>query len=187
MNPNSKTQYLIALACLAFLLAGCGPGQLLGPTVTPTPTATPTSTPTLTPTPTSTPTLTPTPIPPGQVKGQIFLEGVDQPYVSDRVDSDVILYSVDAEETVERVLTDNDGYYLFDDVEPGNYVVALHIPLTRWPWPCKLKVGDEEGWTWDMPMELSGGSFQVTGVTYQSLKFEMQGTTIQIDLDLTCD
>ncbi|MFN2176436.1 MAG: hypothetical protein ACK2U3_10860 [Anaerolineales bacterium] len=43
-------------------LSACGPGQLLGPTMTPTPTNTPTSTPTQTPTstPTHTPTLTPT-------------------------------------------------------------------------------------------------------------------------------
>ncbi len=49
------------LALIAsFGLAGCGPGQLLGPTLTPTPTAT--STATATPLPTSTSTATPTPV-----------------------------------------------------------------------------------------------------------------------------
>lgn len=49
---------LVLLAALA--LSGCGPGQLLGPTVTPTPTLTLTPTPTLTPTATATATATPT-------------------------------------------------------------------------------------------------------------------------------
>ena len=56
---------LFALFSLVLLItlavSGCGPGQLLGPTITPSPTAT--LTPTLTPTPTSTPTLTPTATP----------------------------------------------------------------------------------------------------------------------------
>ena len=50
---------LVLLVTLA--VSGCGPGQLLGPTITPSPTTT--LTPTLTPTPTSTPTLTPTATP----------------------------------------------------------------------------------------------------------------------------
>ncbi|MBN1439143.1 MAG: hypothetical protein JW929_07025 [Anaerolineales bacterium] len=50
---------LIVLALIsASLLAGCGPGQLFGPTFTPTPTNT--LTPTLTSTPTNTSTATPT-------------------------------------------------------------------------------------------------------------------------------
>jgi hypothetical protein len=53
-----KPVVIFLLASL--LLSACGPGQLLGPTLTLTPTITPTSTPTLTPTATSTPTLTPT-------------------------------------------------------------------------------------------------------------------------------
>lgn len=48
--------------CIVIFLSGCGPGQLLGPTITPTPTLTQTPLPTNTFTPTQTPT--PTPIPP---------------------------------------------------------------------------------------------------------------------------
>jgi len=53
----------------SLLFSGCGPGQLLGPTITPTPTSTSTPTPTSTPTATFTPTatatatFTPTPMP----------------------------------------------------------------------------------------------------------------------------
>jgi hypothetical protein len=66
----SRTAMILAAVCLsAFALAGCGPGQPFGPTLTPTPsptaTDTPTATPTSTPTSTETPaiTLTPTPLP----------------------------------------------------------------------------------------------------------------------------
>lgn len=38
MNPKRFTSTLILLA--AMLLAGCGPGQFLGPTATPSPTHT---------------------------------------------------------------------------------------------------------------------------------------------------
>lgn len=66
---NTKPYRLaIVLFLVGYLLAGCGPGQMFGPTLTPTPTVTltPTLTPTLTATvtitvtPTLTPTLTPT-------------------------------------------------------------------------------------------------------------------------------
>jgi hypothetical protein len=57
--------YFSTFVCL--VITGCGPGQLLGPTLTPTATLTPTPThtptATLTPTPTSTPTPTITPTP----------------------------------------------------------------------------------------------------------------------------
>ena len=65
-----RTAIITAAMCFsAFALAGCGPGQPFGPTLTPTPSNTPTDTPTNTPTstplPTDTPsiTLTPTPLP----------------------------------------------------------------------------------------------------------------------------
>lgn len=69
MDYSLWLKYLIVPVSLALVVAGCGPGQLLGPTLTPTPTATftpsptptPTSTPTPTATPSPTPTLTPTP------------------------------------------------------------------------------------------------------------------------------
>jgi hypothetical protein len=52
---------LLAVCLFSVLAAGCGPGQLFGPTFTPTPT--PTFTPTLTPTQTASPTPTATDTP----------------------------------------------------------------------------------------------------------------------------
>lgn len=59
MKAKWKIQ-ILSFLMVSMLVAGCGPGQLFGPTLTPTPT--PTATPTWTPTPTSTftPTSTPT-------------------------------------------------------------------------------------------------------------------------------
>jgi hypothetical protein len=51
------------LAAMSVLLSSCGPGQILGPTITPTFTSTPTLTPTPTATPTNTPTATATATP----------------------------------------------------------------------------------------------------------------------------
>lgn len=52
----------VSFLAVGLFLAGCGPGQLLGPTITPTPTSTNTPTPTSTNTPTpTTPVVTPTP------------------------------------------------------------------------------------------------------------------------------
>ncbi|MEW5872161.1 MAG: DUF4352 domain-containing protein [Chloroflexota bacterium] len=63
MYKLSKIFYFITvlLVAMSLSLAACGPGQLLGPTLTPTATNTPTSTATITPSPT--PTFTPTPSP----------------------------------------------------------------------------------------------------------------------------
>jgi TolB protein len=62
MSAMPRPTALFVLIVALVLLPGCGPDQLLGPTVTATPTntPTPTSTPTLTLTPTLTPTATPT-------------------------------------------------------------------------------------------------------------------------------
>jgi hypothetical protein len=58
---KTKFYYLVILAILfSAVLSACGPGQLLGPTLTPTPTNTATQSPTFTPTITFTPTSTPT-------------------------------------------------------------------------------------------------------------------------------
>lgn len=66
MNTKQRTIAICFLA-MSLLDTGCGPGQLLGPTLTPTPTPTlmptPMPTSTNTPTPTSTPTVTPSPTP----------------------------------------------------------------------------------------------------------------------------
>ena len=70
---------MVCLGCL--VLTACGPGELLGPTITPIPTDTPTKIPTETPTntPTLTPTFTPaptdTPVPTATLmKGTIKIE-----------------------------------------------------------------------------------------------------------------
>jgi len=57
--------FIMCLLLSSLLFVSCGPGQLLGPTLTPTPTmtATPTITPTPAPTATATPMPTPTAIP----------------------------------------------------------------------------------------------------------------------------
>ena len=64
-KQRSSVIYLCVtgLLVISFFVSGCGPGQLLGPTLTPTPTntSTPTNTPTPTTTPTTTPTITPAP------------------------------------------------------------------------------------------------------------------------------
>ena len=63
----------------SLLLAGCGAGQPLGPTITPSPTITLTSTPTATPTPTHTrtPTIAPTSTPIGVTEPKIAFVGMD--------------------------------------------------------------------------------------------------------------
>lgn len=84
MRSSKYSSVLILVLFTSLLMTGCGPGQLLGPTLTPTstntpvPSATASTTPTLTPSKTATPsptmtaTLTPTIEPPSQLSD--FLE-----------------------------------------------------------------------------------------------------------------
>jgi hypothetical protein len=60
MNTKQQTLAILMFLTISLVMSGCGPGQLLGPTITPSPTNTPPPTPTSTPTPTFTLTLTPT-------------------------------------------------------------------------------------------------------------------------------
>ncbi|MFZ2096530.1 MAG: hypothetical protein WAV05_07810, partial [Anaerolineales bacterium] len=72
MNAKQPTAgicfFIVGLLAIGTGISSCGPGQLLGPTLTPTPTNTPvptnTATATNTATPTNTPLPTSTPIPP---------------------------------------------------------------------------------------------------------------------------
>ena len=82
MNTNQRV-VVICLFVVVLLLSGCGPGQILGPTLAPTPTdtlttrPTPTDTPTLTSTPTL--TLTPTLTPAGSVASIVASGSTDTP------------------------------------------------------------------------------------------------------------
>jgi len=67
---------------------------------------------------------------------------------------------------------------------PGEYVLSTYVALDSYH--CKWSIGGEEGWQWSANMKLVGGSFQITGVTYQSDLLEMQGETIEHDLTLSC-
>ena len=60
MTTGQRT-FAICSLLLSLCVSGCGPGQLLGPTLTPTPTGTFTPTPTFTATHTLTPSRTPSP------------------------------------------------------------------------------------------------------------------------------
>ena len=103
------------------LLACAVPTAL--PTPTPTHTAVPSATPT--PTPTPTPTRTPTPEPTadgGRVEGRIYRSDTDQPVGL----VDVALRTADGAE-VAVTTADADGYYAFQGVEPGTYLVYIAL------------------------------------------------------------
>ena len=151
---NTKITAVLVLAM--GLLSGCGPGQLFGPTLTPTPTITPTFTltftPTLTPTPqaTSTPTSTPLPTatftpdvtatqlpeitPPAEGKGNVIglVLWNNQPvpqeavWLCEKFEGNCLgTYQY-------RASTDQNGYYVFRNVTPGRYIVAINSFSTSW-------------------------------------------------------
>ena len=67
-----KNISIICCLIINLIISGCGPGQLLGPTLTLTPTITPTFTPSATPTVTFTPTPTLTPTPSCSVQNGVW-------------------------------------------------------------------------------------------------------------------
>jgi hypothetical protein len=83
----------VVVLITSLVMSGCGPGQLLGPTVTPTPTLTFTPTPTSTSTPTSTPTLTPTITPTPGIGVPVISTGweitIENAYAKDKLTSSV--------------------------------------------------------------------------------------------------
>ena len=166
---NTRTASLMLIIVIGFTLSACGPGQLFGPTLTPTPTQTPTA----------------TPIPLGQITGRIFVDGINQPYVTD-----VNLYNSGTKNSIAVISTDTEGYFSFEDVEPGEYVLWLYISL---PDPfftashCKLSIGGEEGWNFSGDVQLVGSSFSMTGVKYESDIIEIQGETMERNLNLLCE
>jgi hypothetical protein len=110
----AKRTILFYLLLVGFSVYGCGPGQLLGPTLTPSPTITPTAT--LTPTQTSTPT--PTIKPTGQINGTVFkTDG------SPLKDCSITLNG-ETTTGLATMKTDSAGKYSFTDVIPGMYSIS---------------------------------------------------------------
>lgn len=110
------------------------------PTNTNTPTATATSTPTNTSTPTPTPTITPTPTPVvGRIQGKVYWqenEGTIENALVELVNN--ALESEDPNYHVAETLTDENGEYVFDDLEPGEY--GLNVTLN--PDKYEIKTSD---------------------------------------------
>lgn len=156
---NAKQQSAIVfILTLSLLISGCGPGQLLGPTITPTltqtltptatltptPTATLTSTATSTPTiaPTNTPSLTPTlpiDIPKPQagkaiVIGQVLKGGIPASNMQVRLCSvfSNSPFGVCGGGVKYQATTDKNGFFIFSKVEPGSYeVFVVLLPNSR--------------------------------------------------------
>ena len=126
-----KATMILTFSVISLVLSGCGPGQLLGPTLTPTP----------------------TPVPGGRLIGNIsygvpiknrklvlcqIVEELELPHLADCT-------------LTELVTTSNsDGEFSFDDVPPGDYFilydhVGFNSGLERWKGKT-LKLGDVE-WT----------------------------------------
>ena len=133
-------KYFLSFSLVAsFILSACGPGQMFGPTVTPTltstltPTFTPTATSTLTATatPTATSTLTTTPIPTVvKIQGKVYVAKtgatIDNALVTLVNNS---LDSKDPNYKVGDILTDENGIYIFDNLESGKYALSvLYVP-----------------------------------------------------------
>ena len=125
---NTKS-IVIAIFIFAFSLfiSGCGPGQLLGATVTPTPTKTntptltPTSTPTATATQTSTPTMTPTPTQIGGGAGKIIFElwKEESVEVFPDLEGDINIFTVKIDGTnITPVTHGLDKYNLIQEISP---------------------------------------------------------------------
>jgi hypothetical protein len=132
---------LTAIVVVTAALAGCSGAAL--PIDSPIPTASPIETP-VSPSavePAGTPVaqmtvVVPTPPTPqtgkGVIYGQLFLEGVELPmlgvelYLGDHigVQDDVPLYGLDPESAQHTLVVDG-GYFVFDDVPPGRYVLVV--------------------------------------------------------------
>jgi len=158
MSNRKLLQKAIGLALVALLLANCG-GPQAGRTVTPTViprTATPTPVP---PTPTPTPippTSTPTPVPPTPTRTPIpttgIVEGILVQTDTQRTLTDysvrlfravlitetaqvaIPLYGTVDEEPVSETVTDKMGRFIFEEIEPGSYVLVSEIvrPMISW-------------------------------------------------------
>lgn len=108
------------------------------PTYTPIPDATSTPTPTATITPTHTPDVTPTQIPevPAPAKGKANVIGLvlwnDQPVGNVWVKLCEEFDSFGCSGNKYDFTTDQEGYFVFRDVVPGEYIVAIELSGTDW-------------------------------------------------------
>jgi hypothetical protein len=102
---------------IGFSVYGCGPGQLLGPTITPSPTITPTVTLTPTRAATPTPTIKPTATT-GQIDGTVF-----KPDGNPLEDCSVTLNG-ETSTAIATMKTDSKGKYSFNGVVPVIYSIS---------------------------------------------------------------
>lgn len=161
MNLKQQSPMIFILS-MSLVILGCGSGQVLVPTMTSTLTKTQTLTATNRPTKTSTSTPTPTatlpinvPMPlegKGIVFGQIrkgALLGSNMPVqlCSEYVSS---IYGVCGSGKKYKVIADNEGFFIFDKVEPGRYkVLVVLLPDSRviyWKINVDIKAGETQNW-----------------------------------------
>jgi hypothetical protein len=161
MNAQRKFVLIFILA-VSLLILGCGTGQLLEPTITPTLTPTATSAPTRTPTkkPTSTPASTPTlsiDVPTPQegnaiVFGQLLKSGIPASTMPVQLCSTYAssIYGVCGSGEKYKVITDADGFFIFEKVKPGEYqVLVVLLPnssVIYWKINIDIKAGETQDW-----------------------------------------
>jgi hypothetical protein len=195
-----KTKLQIAaifLLILSSFISGCGSGQLFGPT--PTPTFTPTLTSTPTPTSTSTPTVTPTPTA-GRIQGKVYWmeAGVSAPIENALVELvNAALKPEDSKYNVAETLTDENGRYIFGNLDPGEY--GLNVALIPDKYDVKIASGHLEcslpgglALAWSKDDELLtfyGGKTKDGYNKFGVFGFHVNMATIEViekDLDMSC-
>ena len=150
---------LFVVACLV-VLTGCSSG-----TVTPAVEVSPLTSPLATPENSPSPTATPSPTPPitaaedsGVVVGTMLVENAATPMIGAELflgahigaTKDDPLYGMDPE-AAPRTLTDDQGRFVFRDVQPGDYAIILwhpykssmvRDPITRAPLQVTVTAGE---------------------------------------------
>lgn len=167
---KNRTAPLVFAIVIGFTSLACGPGQLLGPTLTPTPTPTLTATPTLTPTPTE------TPIPGGIISGRVYLMDRDEP-----VHTTVSLMR-NLVEVVDSTSTDEDGRYSFLVEEPDGYAIRVSV-MDLLDICDNLRI-ESGGWMQTLKYDTSG----VADVFANSPPMNVTvGDEIMLDCEMYCD
>jgi len=174
-EPMKVKISVIFVVIIGLSISGCGAGQLFGPTVTPTltetliptatltPTSTSTSTATNTPTkiPSKTPTKTPLPTPTlpidvpvpqegkGVVFGQVLKGGLPASNMRVQFCSEYFDTPYGVCSGVKyQATTDNNGFFIFNKVEPGGYeVFVVLLPgmrITYWTFNMDITAGETQ-------------------------------------------